>query len=156
MKKYFAKPDTSFKENTECKLIRERSQNSGLFSGKHIIDCNNKYDYFLLDQGHKLGEEIKVNLVCLFDDFYEKGEMIQIIVNGDHVHLNRIVNEQEAIELLKNIKKIKREFVIYNLKQREPTKYKNRRVCLYNSIRKRGEHFNCDFNLNIEIKKVII
>lgn len=74
MIKYIAKPDTWFKEGTECTLVESYKRddcpgcNSGLFRGLYIVGPNIGYDIFWHEQGYKEGDEVMMNEVCIFDE----------------------------------------------------------------------------------------
>jgi hypothetical protein len=66
MKKIFiAKPNTWYKEGTECKLLQEYEENGfGLFEGIRIA----QEDYE--KPRHEIGEEYLDEEVCTYDEFY--------------------------------------------------------------------------------------
>lgn len=70
-KKYIAKPDTWFKEGTECKLIDDYRPglNSGLFEGLRI--CENPDVEAGIPKGT---ERVDDQEVCSFDEFIEVDE----------------------------------------------------------------------------------
>ena len=74
MIKYIAKPDTWFKEGTECILEDDFrtghvDSDMGLFRGIYIVGSNEGYDTYWYNKGYKEGDEVEMNEVCPFDEF---------------------------------------------------------------------------------------
>lgn len=73
--RYFAKPDTWFKEGTECFLVDDYrhldtpSFNCGLFRGTYIVDDSGYDQSYWWGKGYKVGDEVEMNEVCSFDEF---------------------------------------------------------------------------------------
>ncbi len=84
MKQYYAKPDTWFKEGTECFREEEMwpdgslaecgtntKHGSAIYRGIYIVgSCNpDGYDKFWYNQGHKNGDEVEMRECCLDTEF---------------------------------------------------------------------------------------
>ena len=93
MKRYFAKPDTWFKEGTECFLVEELCPHgwlsnekgepisTGVYRGTYIVGTCSKfqrdgYDELWYRQGYKDHDEVVMNEHCGSDEFdeIEEGE----------------------------------------------------------------------------------
>ena len=66
--KYISKKDGWFKEGTECRLIDHIFVDHGLFNGIYIVG-NSDYDKFWHNKGYKVGDEVNMNEICLYDEF---------------------------------------------------------------------------------------
>ena len=89
MKRYFAKPNTWFKEGTECFRKEEiypagwlfdedgTSTASAIYEGTYMVgSCNPEgYDKYWHAKGHKDGDEVSMREHCQDDEFLiEEGE----------------------------------------------------------------------------------
>ena len=71
---YIAKPDTWFKEGTVAELIEYLYTDGenckyGLFEGTYVVAKTTGYDKIWINKGYKLGDEVKMNEVCAYDEF---------------------------------------------------------------------------------------
>lgn len=83
MKRYFAKPDTWFKEGTECfrgdvlfpfgSITNEAGEKTGsaIYTGTYIVgSCSpDGYDEHWYSHGYKDGDEVEMNESCTDDEF---------------------------------------------------------------------------------------
>jgi len=69
--KYIAKPDTWFKEGTECFKDEDMYRGSAIYRGTYVIgSCNpDGYDKFWYEKGHKDGDEVEMREICSHNEF---------------------------------------------------------------------------------------
>ncbi len=65
MKKYIAKPNTWFKEGSECILVSDCENFGGIFSGIRVCEDNPNEN----SMGYKPGEEREDEELCSWDEF---------------------------------------------------------------------------------------
>ena len=82
MKRYFAKPDTWFKEGTEAFYEEEMfpvgtlfdedgiSHGSAIYRGIYVIGPNEGYDTYWHSKGYKEGDEVEMREHCCNSEFY--------------------------------------------------------------------------------------
>jgi len=85
MKRYFAKPDTWFKEGTECKCLEEfcpfgsifhddgTPTSSALYEGTYVVGSDSeycKYDEVWHRKGYNDHDEVVMREHCNDDEFY--------------------------------------------------------------------------------------
>jgi len=85
MKRYFAKPDTWFKEGTEAFYEEEMwpfrtafdafdengiSHGSAIYRGIYVIGPNEGYDTYWHSKGYKEGDEVEMREYCCNSEFY--------------------------------------------------------------------------------------
>jgi hypothetical protein len=81
MKRYFAKPDTWFKEGTEAFYEEEMflvgelfdedgiSHGSAIYRGTYVVGPNKDYDTYWHNQGYKEGDEVEMREHCCNSEF---------------------------------------------------------------------------------------
>ena len=81
MKRYFAKPDTWFKEGTEAFYEEEMvpvgtlfdedgiSHGSAIYRGTYVIGPNENYDTYWHSKGYKEGDEVEMREHCCNSEF---------------------------------------------------------------------------------------
>lgn len=76
MKRYYAKPETWFKEGTECFREEEMykfsdGSTSAIYRGIYVVGSSNPdgYDKYWYEKGYKDGDEVEMGEHCCDDEF---------------------------------------------------------------------------------------
>lgn len=80
--KFFTKPDSWFKEKTEAKLLEYVYTNDngikfGIFNGTYVVGKSH-YDTFWYNKGYHNGDEVKMDEMCSYNEFYTLKEIRKI------------------------------------------------------------------------------